>query len=98
MYRRSQQGENRRLKELEIRPERRLYRKKAKRKGGISVDGMRVMRDERAPSMGKEVYPRGWVKRETSISTAVADAMAARPGRETVHIWSSVRSLRDWMS
>jgi hypothetical protein len=44
---------------------------------------------------GGRAYPRGCVNSEMSISTAVADAMAARPGRETVHIWSSVRSLRD---
>lgn len=35
--------------------------------------------------------------RATSSSTASAPAMLATPGRVTVHCWSSVRSLSDWV-
>ena len=40
-------------------------------------------------------YPSGCCKREANSSTAVAAAIGASPGRVTVHIWSSVRSVRD---
>ena len=41
-------------------------------------------------------YPRGCWRSEARSSTAVEDAIEARPGRVTVHIWSSVRSVNDW--
>jgi hypothetical protein len=40
-------------------------------------------------------YPSGCCKTETSSSTAMDAAIGASPGRVTVHIWSSVRSVRD---
>ena len=39
--------------------------------------------------------PAGWCRSATSNSTASADATGARPGRDTVHCWSSVRSFEE---
>lgn len=44
----------------------------------------------------EKTYPLGCWRSDTRSSTAVDDAIEARPGRVTVHIWSSVRSERDW--
>ena len=41
-------------------------------------------------------YPSGWLTRETINSTAKEDARRDRPGRVTVHCWSSVRSFKDY--
>lgn len=43
-----------------------------------------------------ETHPSGCCNKETRSSTAVEAAMEARPGLVTVHIWSSVRSVRDF--
>lgn len=43
-------------------------------------------------------YPCGCWRSETRSSTAVEAAIDARPGRVTVHIWSSVRSVSDYMA
>jgi endogenous inhibitor of DNA gyrase (YacG/DUF329 family) len=39
--------------------------------------------------------PSGCCMSETSSSTAVEEAIEAKPGRVTVHIWSRVRSVKD---
>lgn len=45
--------------------------------------------------MREGTYPSGCCRSEASSSTAVDDAIDARPGRVTVHIWSSVLSVSD---
>ena len=50
-------------------------------------------KSRRSPKVS--TYPSGCCNRDTSSSTAIDAAMGASPGRVTVHIWSSVRSVRD---
>ena len=66
--------------------------------GSIGVFGRRIDPEngQRPKGWGRVTDPRGCCTREVKSSTAEAEAMGAIPGLVTVHIWSRVRSLRDY--
>lgn len=64
--------------------------------GAERVPCMFTERERVQREKDRRTHPSGCCSNDTSSSTAVDEAIEAIPGRVTVHIWSSVRSVRDW--
>lgn len=66
--------------------------------GGACTLRARVETHQKKKKEKRETYPSGCCKSDTRSSTAVDAAIEASPGRVTVHIWSSVRSVKDYVA